>query len=110
MTAEVAIIIPPDADTTGWKTLELPADWQESEELFKSLYLTIGCEMVELVSVLVGGKACHMVVDESGLLKNLPYNSAATGIYLGPHLGAKGAGNRFSPVVGTAVLFPGRFA
>ena len=36
---------------------------------------------IELVTVLNGGKRCHMIVNEEGMILGLPINDAATEVY-----------------------------
>ncbi len=86
-------------------------DWPEDprfDRISKLVAPIIGVEKTgfEHVSVLHNDRHHDMFVDETGQMKNLPLNEAATAIYRNYSIKKRGADAEDLPtIVGTAVLF-----
>lgn len=73
------ILLQPDTDMIGAVALD------PTSSILDWYYKTIGCESIECVSLhydLIKSDPLIMVVDEEGLLKDLPLNASASGLYI----------------------------
>jgi len=69
----------------------------DKKPTLEALYEAIGCDCVDIVRVGSRDSQQVMIVDDNGLLNNLPINDKATALYWQFY-------NTTSPIVGTVVL------
>lgn len=106
-----AILIHEDQTRQGWDWIDIEEEWQDSPVFNQFDQYFTSQTTYELVSVMLGGKPCHMLVDENGRLNGARLNSAATGLYWAAMLNLTGGSIKDAPVIlGSAIVFPGRFS